>query len=337
MKANVIIAVLSLFFSCEKTTVESDMSFVIEELIDDEITTAASSECSDLFSVGDTCYFPFFTGMDLDEETIDKFIINATRYEELVLNNIGHLKNPMWSIDQNGQWVIYYHIENWEGPVLGTAISNMTQEYERIANEWLDLLEAYDAEAPTEVAIKVFGFVFNEGVVLDDSFYELYGNYPIVTNWEKTNEEAPWDVRFKSDLSQFDQNWYEIIDFTTLTVAGNRTDTGPNVSFSPTDWSSYTHPEDVDMFFTKFWHKTTWDAVAQRQYLKLGGNITDYATGETNYTVFAHEMGHCFFHDDIYDSGKYPDNEGLESIMHSHPFITDFDTVIQRMVWEKQK
>ena len=35
MKANIIIAVFSLFFSCEKTTVESDMSFVIEELIDD--------------------------------------------------------------------------------------------------------------------------------------------------------------------------------------------------------------------------------------------------------------------------------------------------------------
>ena len=213
----------------------------------------------------------------------------------------------------------------------------MTQEYERIANQWLDLLEVYDPYAPTDVAIKVFGFVFNEGVTLDTSFYDLYGDYPIVTNWNKTNEESPWEVRFKSDLSEFDQNWYEVIDFSTLTVTGNRTDTGETVYFSPTDWSSYTHPEGVDMFFTKFWHKTAWDAVAQRQYLKLGGNITDYATGATNYSVFAHEMGHTFFHDDIYDPGKYPDNEGLESIMNSHPTITDFDAVIQRMVWEKQK
>lgn len=341
MKVQIIVAVFALFFSCEKTIIEEDMSFVIEELIDDVAlspgATTSSATCLELFTFGDTCYEPYFTGFDLEAETVDNFIVNATRYEELVLNNIGHLKNPLWSIDQTGQWVIYYHIESWEGPVLGAAINNMTQEYERIANQWLALLKTYDPDAPTTVSIKIFGFVFNEGVTLDESFYELYGDYPIVTQWQKTNEESPWDVRFKEDLREFDQNWYEIIDFSTLTVTGNRKDADSYVTFSPTDWTTYTHPDGVDMFFTKFWHKTTWDAVAQRHYLKLGGNITDYTTGMTNYEVFAHEMGHCFFHDDLYDSEKYPDNEGLESIMNSHSSISTFDAVIQRMVWEKQK
>ena len=97
------------------------------------------------------------------------------------------------------------------------------------------------------------------------------------------------------------------------------------------------------MFYTKFWHKTTWDAVAQRQYLKIGGCITNYATGETLDDVFAHEMGHCFFHDDLYDNGKYPCAPGLSSVMNSGSvfengtWVTDFDKVIMRIVWESQK
>lgn len=335
MKLQAVLLVFSLIFSCQKTSVDADMSFVIEELIDEVAQTA--SDCPEIYTIGADCYQPYFVQMDLDAPTVELFITNAERYRELVLDPIGHLKNPLWSIAQTGNWVIYYHIESWEGPVLPEAISAMTLEYERIANQWLQLLQAYDPQAPTSTQIKVFGFVFNEGVTLADSFYDVYGDYPIVTEWTGTDEAAPWEVRFRNDQSPFDQNWYQIVDFLTLTVVGNDPNAPDTVQFFPQTWDDYTHPEGVDMFFTKFWHKTEWDAVAQRQYLKLGGNITDYANGATNYTVFAHEMGHCFFHDDIYDPGKYPDHEGLESVMFDHPTLTDFDALIQRMVWERQK
>jgi hypothetical protein len=90
------------------------------------------------------------------------------------------------------------------------------------------------------------------------------------------------------------------------------------------------------MFLTKFWHKTSWDAVAQRQYLKLGGNVTNYTLGYTRYSVFAHEMGHTFFLDDIFSNSKYPDANGLNSIMNNSSVITNFDVFSSRMVWKQQ-
>ena len=48
-------------------------------------------------------------------------------------------------------------------------------------------------------------------------------------------------------------------------------------------------------------------------------------------------MGHCFFHDDIYDPIKYPDGAGLVSVMNGASEISNFDRVIQRMLWEAQK
>jgi len=291
--------------------------------------------------INDVCYQstyePYFKNLTVSDADVTKYIINAEQFKKLVLNNVKTLKNPMWPIKKNGEWVIYFHIENWEGPVTATAITNLRNRYQILTKRWLNGLSTFDPEAPTSATIKIFGFVFNEGVEIDQSFYDTYGDYPIVTNWNQTDEESPWKVVYRSNGSTFNYNWYGIADFTTLKVVGNREGLSSNINFSPQDWTGYTHPESVDMFFTKFWHKTTWDAVAQRQYLKIGGGITNYETGETIESVFTHEMGHCFFHDDIYAISKYPDATGLSSIMNSASSITNFDRVIQRMIWETQK
>ena len=247
--------------------------------------------------------------MELSQAEKDLFIINAIRFEEICLNNLYHLKNPLWTIHETGTWPIYYHVENWIGSISEQAITNLTNQYELIANDWLSSLQDYDSEAPAEVAVKVFGFTFNEG----------------------------WEIRFTDDNQIFDQNWYEIVDFLDLYVSDNREDLDQSTQFFPNSWSDYSHPESINMFVTKFWHKITWDAVAQRQYLKIGGQITDYETGDANYTVFAHEMGHCLFLDDIYDIGKYPDGQELISIMNNSPYISDFDKFLLRIVWKSQK
>ena len=135
----------------------------------------------------------------------------------------------------------------------------------------------------------------------------------------------------------FDQNWYSISDFQTLKVSGNGDNNNGNTTFYPDAWEDFSHPEEIDMFHTKFWHKVSWDAVAQRQYLKLGGNVTNYALGTTRFYVFAHEMGHTFFLDDIYSRSKYPDGENIQSIMNNASEITDFDRFSLRMVWSQQR
>lgn len=287
------------------------------------------------------CYKTYYKNLNIRDSC--QFANNAERFKESLPTMLYNIRNPLWSIGQTGVWVIYYNFESWQGPVTDIAINNLTKIYESLANQWLVGLTDFDPTAPQKVTIKVFGFVFHAGVVIDPSFYRTYGNYPIVTNWQETNENAPWQVVYRNNLSMFNQDWYQIDDFNTLKVLGNNVSAYPNANFSPTNWGSYLHPEGVDMFYTKFWQKTTWDAVAQRQYLKIGGQIKNYATGEVDDGVLCHEMGHCLFHDDFYDINKYPCAKGLPSVMGEESvfangtWITDFDKVIMRIIWEAQK
>ena len=282
-------------------------------------------------------YEEFFVGMNLPQSTRDLFITNAIRFEEICLNNFTDLKNPLWTIHQTGNWPIYYHVESWEGLVNSQSINNLTSQFESIANDWLDGLQEYDSEAPSNVSVKIFGFVFNEGVEYNNEFYNQYSNFPLVTNYTQTNEESPWVIRFRENDQLFDQNWYAVQDYLDLYVDGNRDDFENSVLFFPNNWNNFLHPEGIDIFVTKFWHKVNWDAVAQRQFLKIGGQIHNYETGEADYRVFAHEMGHCFFLDDIYDPGKYPNGLNLISIMNTNGTIADFDKFLLRLVWKNQK
>jgi poly(3-hydroxybutyrate) depolymerase len=286
-------------------------------------------------SVDTESYKEYMVGMTLSDVDRHQFIVNAQRFQDICLDNFAGLKNPLWNIFQTGEWPIYFHIESWDGPVTAAAVVQMRSDYQKIANQWVDGIQTYDSRFDRNVEVKLFGFVFNEGVTVDQSFNNAYGAYPNVSNFSGTTERSPWEIRFRDGGQVFNQNWYSIDDFQKLIVTGNDEDNGGAIFF-PTDWSSYEHPEEIDMFLTKFWHKTSWDAVAQRQYLKLGGNVTNYTLGYTRYSVFAHEMGHTFFLDDIYSNSKYPDANGLNSIMNNSSVITNFDVFSSRMVWKQQ-
>ncbi len=282
-------------------------------------------------------YEEFLSDINLSQSEKDLFIINGQRFQEICLDNFVGLKNPLWQIYQTGEWPIYFHIESWDGPVTAVAINRMRADYQKIANEWITGLRAYDPTFDRQVDVKLFGFVFNNGVLSDATFTDAFGRYPQVRGFTGTNERSPWKVVFRNDGAEFNQNWYSLDDFSRVKVVGIGEDLGADVSYYPDDWESFQHPESLDHFLTKFWHKVSWDAVAQRQYLKLGGNVTQYELGETRYSVFAHEMGHTFFLDDIYSIDKYPDGAAISSIMNNSDSITEFDIFSMRIAWKQQK
>ena len=292
----------------------------------------------DFFLRNDEGYYEeFFSDIYLTQSKKNLFIRNAQRFQEICLDNFTGLKNPLWQVYQTGEWPIYFHIESWDGPVTATAINRMRSDYQRIANEWIAGLRIYDPTFIRQVDVKLFGFVFNTGVSSDKTFTDMFSKYPQVRDYAGIDERSPWKLVFRDDGAQFDQNWYSLDDFSRVKVVGIGEDLSADVSYYPKDWESYQHPENIDYFLTKFWHKVSWDAVAQRQYLKLGGNVTDYELGETRYSVFAHEMGHTLFLDDIYSIDKYPDGTEISSIMNNSGSITDFDTFTMRIVWKQQK
>ena len=298
-----------------------------------------------------SCYEPYFINLNIPDSLKCLYATNAERYIENLSGLLYEFRNPLWSIHQNGEWVIYFYIESWEGPVTDVAINNLRNEYEFLANQWLEGLTDFDSDAPDTVSIKVFGFVFQDSVQIDPSFYNTYGNYPIVTHSE-ASEFIPWELNFSNGDAV--AGWLgDVVDFDSLQVVGNDAVNFPSATFSPTNWNIYIHPEGLDMPYTRFGHKTEWYAVGGRDILWIGGLISDYATGETSQeSAFTHEMGHCFFHDDLYDRVKYPCADGLVSVMNSGnwgpggpeayylehgTYITDFDRVIMRIVWEAQK
>lgn len=299
----------------------------------------------------DEYFDEFLVGLDITDSERELFIKNANRFIEICIgqnffvqnsNPLRAYKNPLADIHETNSYPIYFHFEEYIGKITSQVIDRIRDDYEILLDNWLEGLKSYDTTFSQELTkVKIFGFVFNENVELDQSFYDKYGDYPIVTGYNKTNEESPWEIRTRSNNELFNHNWYVVEDFRSLKVVGNRTDLGSSVNFSPSDWSNYEHPEGLDYFQTKWWYRLGSAAFAQRQYLQMGGCITNHETGETILSIYLHEMGHCLFLDDIYDRGKYPDGDGVISVMNSGQNppdykISEFDKMTLRMVWKHQ-
>ena len=96
----------------------------------------------------------------------------------------------------------------------------------------------------------------------------------------------------------------------------------------------------------KYWHETKFNATAQRQYLRVGGLVQNYSTGNlgSNSRILTHEMGHCLFLDDLYDNTTYnwknscrSDLKPEDSIMFGSNKIEKMDHIMLRHTWNKQK
>ena len=250
---------------------------------------------------------------------------------------------PLIAMKQNQIWSIYFHFTDWSQSINAVVIQNLYNQFKRSLESWLCHLKGYNEFPITPIQVKIFGFVFNEGIIIDQSFYNKYGKYPIVTNWKEDSEKCPWITKYNGRITTL--NYYrKDLDFTKIEVVGNKTVQG--VNFSPQDWSSYQHPENISYFQTKFWNGTEDNFSAQRHYLRIGGAVSNSAPGNlgTNYLILVHEMGHCFFLDDLYDSGKYnwknacvSDLNPMDSIMFRAPKLQVLDYLMLRHTWDKQK
>jgi hypothetical protein len=242
------------------------------------------------------------------------------------------------------KWCIYFHFAQWPVAVNAITIQRLKEQFEKSMRTWISKLKGYNGFPLDAVNVCIFGFVFNTEVQIDASFYEKYGNYPIVTNWNANDEKCPWKLEYNGKALDNPNFYRKNLDFTNLRVVGNKTES--NATFSPLSWREYTHPENISYFQTKYWNGTTYAAAAQRHYLRISGIIQNYATGNmgTNYRILVHEMGHCFFLDDLYDTTKYNHESSCrtnmqpnDSIMFALPRLSNIDHVMLRHSWNVQK
>ena len=247
-----------------------------------------------------------------------------------------------------GTWDIYLHITNWDRPITQSIISSLISAYRRACRKWLSELHGVEGFRRGDVKVRVFGFVFQKGVVLDPSFLKgRYRDHPRVTEWPYDTEPSPWVLVREGERSLDASKYYDpTLDLHKIRVVGNRTNV-KGVTFHPKDWKSYTHPEKCTGFQTKYWLGTTpFRAFAQRHYLRVSGVANPAKgtfVGEAD-RVLHHEMGHCFFLDDMYDQTKYPPNtecacslSPTDTIMHTAPRLTAMDHAMMRHVWQKSK
>ena len=261
------------------------------------------------------------------------------------LNTIGLLP----AFKENKEWNIYFHFTDWSVSINAIIINNLKNQFSNALEQWLCKLKGKNGFPIEKINVKIFGFVFNEGIQIDQSFYKNFGNYPIVTNWKEDTEQCPWILKYK-DKTLNNVNFYQKdFDFTKMTIIGNKNIQG--VNFSPKDWKSYDHPESISYFQTKFWNGTKYNAFAQRHYLRIGGTVGNYSTGQLSKDkshIIIHEMGHCFFLDDFYDyNGSLKGRYNWESecgtlgpndtIMFRAKKIQPLDHLMLEHVWTKQK
>lgn len=247
-------------------------------------------------------------------------------------------------------WSIYLQFSDWPMPVTAALVDRLVTQFRRACALWLQHLLGYEGFPNAGPDVRVFGFVFRKGVVLDPSFLAKYGKHPVVTDWTERGEASPWTLAHEDGRAFTPQNFYRSdLDLSRLRVTGNRTGTGATYN-TPTDWtaSAYVHPEGLTGFQTRYWHGAKeWHAFAQQHYLRVGGVVINTRTGDfaERFHVLQHEMGHCFFLDDMYDTSKYPQPlpscscqlDPGDTIMYRAKALTSFDHAMLRHVWLCQK
>lgn len=249
--------------------------------------------------------------------------------------------------NEHKTWDIYLFFSSWSGPVTSACVTRMMEQFRASHREWMSKLKGYNGFTTQRIRVRLFGFVFCRGVHTDATFERTFGTYPTVRGWMDTSEVSPWIVSANTTTRNM---YHPDLDLHTIRVVGNRTQAG--ATFFPPLWNDYRHPEGCGGYQTRFWNGTdVWSATAQRHYLRVSKVLTDPSKGEfgRNLRILKHEMGHCFFLDDLYDKKKYPaplpnatcscePNANCtvntdDTIMHGALVITPFDHAQLRHVW----
>ena len=306
-------------------------------------STTVTAHFADISFFGLENYAELFHGFDISTQNEEIFTVNLKRFIDLVLidNHNRKIVNPLWAANENGSFNIYFHFESWNGnPITATNIQGLIDQYQEIIHLWIDRLNEYDSRAPESLELKIFGFVFNEGVMVDDSFFEEFGDYPHVLDYNEGTEASPWAIESINETSVYENPYHS-------RVMGNRSDLPNTVVFFPEDWDNFEHPDGINMFLKKAWFTLDCDGGCPAaghggvNYIRLfGEDMFDEETNSADMYVFTHELGHSFFLDDGYDCGKYPDGcDGQNpSIMFGDSaVITAFDHINLRLVWAQQR
>lgn len=305
-------------------------------------STTVTAHFVDLSFFGLDTYEELFTGFNVNIDETINFKLNLKRYIDLVLINFNNdrIVNPIWAANEAGSFNIYFHFESWNGnPITAENIQGLISQYQEIINLWVASLREYDPQAPENLELKIFGFVFNEGVSVDDSFFEQYEGYPYVLNFTEGSESSPWITELVNSSTKINPYDNQVID--------NRTDLPDTVTFYPENWNDFQHPDVINMYLKKAWFTLQCDGDCPAaghggvNYIRLfGEDMFDNETNRANMYVFTHELGHTFFLDDGYNCVKYPD--GCEDQNPSIMFggsgvITPFDHINIRLVWAQQR
>ena len=149
---------------------------------------------------GDTCHDTIFTKMNAIRRDRCKMMRYMEHME--ITNRIPYIDSHGLLLDMNVSkiWPIYIHFTSWgphnNTPISSTIVDNIVLQFTESKTIWLKNLKGFEGFTSDEIKVKIFGFVFMEGVKTDATFDSKYGGYPIVRNWSHDTETSPWRVKY---------------------------------------------------------------------------------------------------------------------------------------------
>lgn len=227
-------------------------------------------------------------------------------------------------ISMHKRWRIYLRFDTWPAPVSAQIVDKLRAQYKECLDKWTVKLKGYNGFTSAPLQVKIYGFVFGPKVVTEETFAAKYGAYPTVRNWSPDEKSTaytsyPWKIECDGKEVPFPHNLEKKQhDLCTVRVTGKLSRPsrkGAVYENELWDQPATAHPEGIDGADTIFWlGHDRWAAVGQRHYLSCKGVVKNHITGDmgTWLAVMLHEMGHCFFLDDMYEDAVFPFSTDLK-------------------------
>ena len=246
-----------------------------------------------------------YAGLRVRPQDTCRFKAYVQQMDSLRLPYTTHV-GLLWSFSQQDAptWDVYLHFDDWPVPVTAAIIQRLMQQFQRALDAWMAKLRGVRGFPDRRVRAALRHRVL-QGRRARAGRVEAMRRVPDRDRVVRAGEQSPWMLALGAQR-------FGVLSYYRRDVelrAARRRQPPARRGVPTGGLARLRAPRGLRRLQTRYWHgDANFAAFAQRQYLRVSGVCAHPATGDfgANYKILLHEMGRCFFLDDLYDLAKYP-------------------------------